>query len=125
MLLIARVYGCRALLTECLDKKVSFSRVSTDVHILATQHTKIYISINLKKIHRFVCIVHLVFVDNIDLSFRILEDDFHAEVFPPDFPSFLLVRVVQLLSLHQLPVVPEFKNYFNSILFMYLCCQQN
>ena len=47
-----------------------------------------------------------------------MEDDFHAEVFPPDFPSFLLVWVVQLFTLHQLPVVPEFENYFNSIIFI-------
>ena len=38
--------------------------------------------------------------------FGILEDDFHAEVLSPNPPSFLLVGVVQLITLHQLPVVP-------------------
>ena len=38
--------------------------------------------------------------------FGILEDDFDAKVLPPNPPSFLLVRVVQLITLHQLTVVP-------------------
>ena len=50
-----------------------------------------------------------------------MEDDFQAEVFPPDFPSFLLVWVVQLLSLHQLPVFPEFENPILSMLSIKLC----
>ena len=38
--------------------------------------------------------------------FGILEDDFDAKVLSPDPPSFLLVGVVQLVTLHQLSVVP-------------------
>ena len=52
--------------------------------------------------------------------FWILEDDFDTEVFPPNSPSFLLVRIVQLFALHQLAVVPADKRFMEKSLLSVL-----